>query len=390
MPAAINPLSKAQFEKAITGLDQKLAVGNGLYYHARGGSSLWVLQYREGQSFRARSLGSYPELSLYAARQAREAFAVARRTGRIERRGLAVIATAAPASEPVTVKRQRFADVLDGYLAVNAPGWKDTNRDNHVEKYRCLLATPLASLWINEITTADIETAFKPMTPGVAESHRMRVKLILDYAAAKGLRDKLIPNPAAKDILKHLIASAPKSKPHAAMPSEKVPALIAALVADGSPAARALAFLILTAARTGEVRGARWEEIKGNVWTVPASRMKELVEHSVPLSPAALALLGEPKASGPIFPGLAERAINTKLKATGGNGFTVHGFRACFSGDWAAKAGYSLELRDRALAHKVGGDVTSRYNRDTLLDQRRELMSAWSKFCTATEGRRND
>jgi integrase len=217
------------------------------------------------------------------------------------------------------------------------------------------------------------------MSLGVAESHRMRVKLILDYAAAKGLRDKLIPNPASKDILKHLIPDAPKSKPHAAMKSEDVPAFFAKLVADGSPAARALAFLILTAGRTAEVRGADWSEIRGNIFTVPASRMKENIEHSTPLSAAALKLLGKPS-TGLIFGKLSDRSINDKFKASGGEGYTVHGFRACFSGDWAAKAGYSLELRDRALAHKVGGDVTSRYNRDTLLAQRAEMMLAWSAF----------
>jgi integrase len=380
MPAAINPLSKAQFEKAITGLDQKLAVGNGLYYHARGGSALWVLQYREGQSFRARSLGSYPELSLYAARQAREAFAVARRNGRIERRGLRVIATAEPAQEPktVTAKRLRFAEVLEGYLTVNAPQWKLSNREKLVGRYRKLTAI-LGKLWTDEIETSHVETALKPMTLGQADKTRMRLKLVLDYAAAKGLRDKLIPNPASKDILKHLIPSPPKSKPHAEMKSEDVPALMARLVADGSPAARALAFLILTAGRTAEIRGADWSEIKGNVWTIPGSRMKEGIEHSVPLSPAALELLGKPLNAGPVFGRLAQRSLETKLKSLR-EGVTVHGFRACFSGDWAAKAGYSLELRDRALAHKVGGDVTSRYNRDTLLDQRREMMNAWAKF----------
>lgn len=80
--------------------------------------------------------------------------------------------------------------------------------------------------------------------------------------------------------------------------------------------------------------------------------------------------------TGRVFAGLTEHSLDKKLKASGGNGYTVHGMRSTFSGDWAAKAGYSLELRDRALAHKVGNDVSGRYNRDTLLEQRREMMQA--------------
>jgi integrase len=143
----------------------------------------------------------------------------------------------------------------------------------------------------------------------------------------------------------------PKSTPHAAMPSEKVPGLMVDLDTDGSPAARALAFLILTAARTAEASGADWSEINGSLWTVPSTRMKEGIEHAVPLSPAAIALLGPAKKSGLIFGKLTSNALRDVLKANGGGNYTPHGFRACFSGDWAAKAGYSLELRDRALAH---------------------------------------
>jgi integrase len=376
MPIAIKPLSKAEFEKKITGLDQKFAVGNGLHFHARGGSALWIFQYRDGASHRATSLGSYPDLSLNAARMAREARAVARRSNGGTAAAVAVAGARGPT---VTAKRQRFAEVLEGYIAVNAPQWKPSNREKLTGRYQ-KLAAMLGKLWANEIETSHVETALKPMTLGQADKTRMRLKLVLDYAAAKGLRDKNIPNPAAKDILKHLIASPPKSKPHAAMPLADIPALMGRLVADGSPAARALAFLILTAARRAEARDARWEEIKGNVFTIPGPRMKELVEHSVPLCPAALALLGKPLGTGPIFAGLAQRSLDGKLKASGGGAATVHGFRSAFTG-WAVKAGYPKSLWDRALAHATGNANDQAYDRERLIEERREMMLAYSNFC---------
>jgi integrase len=205
----------------------------------------------------------------------------------------------------------------------------------------------------------------------------MRIKPLLDYAVAKGLRADG-PNPARKEIMKNLIASAAPSKPHAALDLTDVPALFGKLVGDGSPAARSLAFLILTAARTGEAIGADWSEIQGNVWNVPANRMKENVAHSVPLSPAALALLGKPLKAGLIFGALAHDALINELKKR--SAATVHGFRSVFVG-FAAKAGYSKDLRDRALAHAVGSKTDQAYDREKLTEERREMMNAWAAFC---------
>jgi integrase len=162
------------------------------------------------------------------------------------------------------------------------------------------------------------------------------------------------------------------------MALKDVPAFMASLIADGSPAARSLAFLILTAARTGEAIGADWSEISGNVWTVPGSRMKEAKAHSVPLAPAALALLGKPLKAGLVFGPLAHDALIDRLKAAGN--FTVHGFRSAFVG-WAVKHGYSKDLRDRAIAHAVGDANAQAYDRERLIEERRPLMEAWATFC---------
>jgi integrase len=194
---------------------------------------------------------------------------------------------------------------------------------------------------------------------------------------------------------------APKSEPHPAMPSVEVPMLMRELLADGSTEARALAFTILTAARTSETIDAKWKEIDvgpaGAVWTVPKERMKgkpeDRTEHRVPICPAALKLLGKRGAAEDyIFPSrrygarkpLWHASMLVMLKSLRGSVYVVHGFRATFSGDWAAKAGYSLELRERALHHVVGDSSLVAYNRDELVEQRRPMMAAWAKFAIGT------
>ncbi len=187
--------------------------------------------------------------------------------------------------------------------------------------------------------------------------------------------------------MKHLVPSAPKSKPHKAMRSGDVPQLMADLVADGSKEARALAFLILTMTRTAEARDADWSEIdaKQKLWIIPGERMKEGQEHRIPLSPQALALLGKPKKSGPIFGDLAHDALIDKLnELRPDDGYTVHGMRTAFRGDWALKNGYPVELREMALAHSVGDAVIQAYSLPPaeLYTVRIPMTVAWNDFCT--------
>jgi integrase len=217
-----------------------------------------------------------------------------------------------------------------------------------------------------------------------ADKYRIRIKLICDYARAKGFRAKDATNPANNDDMKNLIAKPPKSIPHPSMPVADVPAFMAELTADRSNEARALAFAIHTVARTAEARDIDWREIKGNVWTVPGGlddrSMKEGAEHSVPLSPAALALLGKPKKAGRIFGDLPHDALDDKLKEYRALGLaTVHGFRTSFNG-WAVKAKYPKSLWGRAMAHAVGDKTDQAYDREELIEERRPMMQAWSDF----------
>ena len=362
-----------------SGVTQKLSDGNSLFLHIRGGSALWTYHYREGQSMRTRSLGSAADMSPAAARRAREDFAAERRKSRIERRGLAVRQQAAPAQEPAKAapKRQRFADTLKAFIALNAPRWKG---EQEAYRYGKLATSCLAPLWVDEVTTADVEAHLKTLPLTTADKDRMRIMGVVNYAVAKNLRADG-PNPARKEVIKHLIASAPKSKPHPSMKSEDVPALMRDLVADGSRDARALGFLILTASRTSEARDVDWNEINASkmLWTIPKERMKQDIEHEVPLSREALTLLGEP-GKGLVFGKLADDALIDKLQELRGHGYTAHGMRATFSGDWAAKAGYPKELRDMALAHATGNATFQAYNHDKLLEQRREMMNAYAAF----------
>jgi integrase len=181
---------------------------------------------------------------------------------------------------------------------------------------------------------------------------------------------------------------------HAAMPYAKVPVFMAELRKRESIAAMALEFLILTAARSGEVLGARWDEIDfaGKIWTIPASRMKAAKEHRVPLSARALAILetlGKAKNGEFVFMGqrrglsLSGMAMTMLLRRMNRDDITPHGFRSSFR-DWCGnETHFPREIAEAALAHTVGSAVELAYRRSDALEKRRALMDAWANFCTA-------
>jgi integrase len=184
-----------------------------------------------------------------------------------------------------------------------------------------------------------------------------------------------------------------KGKHHAAMPYAELPAFMALLRDRESVSARALEFTILTAARTNEAIGARWDEIDDTgVWVIPAIRMKAKRDHRVPLCDRALAILrGLNKSPGTdfIFPGakpgaaLSNMAMLELLRGAAGNGFTVHGFRSAFS-DWARdRTAYPRDLIEMALAHVIKDKSEAAYRRGDALDKRRRLMTEWARFCEA-------
>jgi integrase len=184
-----------------------------------------------------------------------------------------------------------------------------------------------------------------------------------------------------------------------------MPEFLAALRCRLGMAARALEFAIFTAARTGEVLGARWGEIdlaERGVWTVPAKRMKGGREHRIPLSEAALAVLekvralalmkdGAPDSAAPVFPGprralpMSNMTMLMLLRRMKRDDLTAHGFRSTFS-DWAAeRTAYPREAVEMALAHAVENKVEAAYRRGDLFEKRRQLMDAWARHCASVK-----
>ena len=269
----------------------------------------------------------------------------------------------------------------------------------HRSQWRNTLATYTTPIWnkrLAEIETDDVLACLKPIWQAKAETAsrvRGRIERVLDAAAARGLRSR--DNPARWR--GHLANLLPKRQKlarghHAAMPFVDVPVFVERLREVEGVSARALEFTILTAARSGEVLGARWSKIDldAKVWTVSAGRMKAAREHRVPLSERAveiLSALAAVKIGDYVFPGakrgspLSVMALTMVMRRMGMEAFTVHGFRSAFR-DWAGeRTNFPREVAEAALAHVVGDETERAYRRGDALEKRRALMEAWAIFC---------
>ena len=231
--------------------------------------------------------------------------------------------------------------------------------------------------------------------PETANRVRGRIETVLDWAKSRGLREG--ENPARwRGHLANLLPKRSKVRAvvhHPALPFDQIGTFMGELRTRGGIAASALEFTILTAARTGETLGARWDEIdlEQRVWTIPGPRMKAAREHRIPLSAPAAALLEclqSVREGDLIFPGarsgqsLSNMAMIVVLRRMGRADLTVHGFRSCFS-DWARECtGFERDVVETALAHAVGSKVETAYRRGDLFDKRRRLMDAWAGFCS--------
>ncbi len=365
--------------------------GGGLYLLVKdSGSRSWEFRWRAAGQLRNMGLGGFHSVPLAQARK------------------LATICREQIASglDPRTERdRERealrnFGAVADDYLTAMAGKW--TNGKTAWQWQHVLLnfAAPLRLKAVSAIETADILRLLKPIwlkTPETAAKARMRLEAVLDYAKAKGWRDG--ENPARwKGHLANILPPRQKlTKGHyPAMPYGDLPAFYKRLKNEDALSARGLEFLILTAARTGEVLGATWDEIDldGALWVIPAARMKAKRDHRVPLSKPALALvraLAETRTGNIVFPGqkpkmpLSNMAFSALLKRMYVEGATPHGFRSSFR-DWAGDCtSFPREVAEAALAHKAGDSTEQAYRRSDALEKRRKLMSAWADFCTAQD-----
>ena len=404
----------------------KISDGLSLYLLTRNGRGYWSYSFRDGPSFRTKMLGTAGtapgDLSLNKARQAREEMAAERRNGRsVERRG-AANRKANP--KPVEGTDKLFGDVvtefIEGYwLPVKgtdpawmpgaADSWKGKLEGGEAKSYRRTLLKrgTIAARPVAEIDTDDVQHHLAGWNdrPVTRDKVRSRIEIILNNAKSRGFCEG--DNPAAADIFEHLPGpKAEKVEHHPAILSENVPAFMVDLLGLGTIASRALAFTILTAARTNETLEMRWREVdfKNKVWVVPASRMKEDEEHRVPLLPQAVKLLGKPgKPDDYVFhspdkgpehpiwkkamPHILHKFLKRGKISTVDNGRcpVPHGFRTSFS-NWGLKNKFPLEEREMALAHSVGDAVVQAYSRTTgLIGQdlykiRIPMMLRWSKF----------
>jgi integrase len=254
---------------------------------------------------------------------------------------------------------------------------------------------------VADVTVDDVLRVLSPIwksKPETANRLRGRIEMVLNAAKAQGLR--FGENPARwRGHLEHVLPKRSKLTRghHAAMPYEDVAAFMVDLRARDAVPARALEFTILCAARTGEVLGARWDEIDLDhaIWTVPAKRMKGGREHRVPLSGRALEILRamhEVRTSEYVFPSqkkpsrpLGERALQIVLRGMKIEGSTVHGFRSSFR-DWAGnKTGFPRDLIETALAHVIGDQAEQAYRRSDALAKRAKLMEAWASYCSTPQ-----
>ena len=381
--------------------------GGGLFLQVgAGGAKSWVFRFKQAGRLRVMGLGPVHTVSLAEARDKATDCRKLRLNGvdPIDDRRAARSAAKFEAAKAIT-----FEQCAEAYIAAHKAGWRS---EKHAAQWPSTLASyvypVLGSLSVQAVDVALVmrvleqkiagagDEALWRARPETASRVRGRIESILDWATARGYREG--ENPARwRGHLENLLP--PRSKVrrvehHAALPYPEIGAFMAELRAIGGIAARALEFTILTAARTGEAVGARWGEINfpDRLWTVPGERMKAGKEHRVPLSNAALAILGDLAAirsDDHVFPGgrvgrpLSNMAMLMLLRRMSRGDLTAHGFRSSFR-DWAAECtSFPTEVAEMALAHTVSDKVEAAYRRGDLFQKRRQLTEAWAALCDA-------
>ena len=289
------------------------------------------------------------------------------------------------------------------YIKLHRASWKNEKHAAQWESTLASYASPvMGSKHVRDVAVGDVLAVIEPHWLTKNETMvrlRNRIELVLGWAAARGYRDKV--NPAAwKGNLQHTLPKPSKvnqRQHHTALPHKQMSALWQRLKAVEGMSAKALQFVILTACRSGEARGATWGEIDldAALWTIPAARMKAGREHRVPLSKEAAELLQslprfEPAEGEPdlIFPGRTGKALSDMSLTAVLRRMKVeavpHGFRSSFA-DWSAEATtYPVELREMALAHTLGDKTREAYQRTDLMERRRQMMNDWARYATAT------
>lgn len=399
----------------------RIGGGGGLHLLVKPGSTssgAWVLRYTFGGKRRDMGLGAYPAVGLA---DARDAAAEARK---LLRRGsdplLARGASKVAQAQAVATARARsftFREAAEETIKAKRDGWSNPK---HAAQWHATLkqhAFPkIGNLPVGEVDVAAVLSVLRPIWSRIPETGsrlRQRIEAILDLSRVRGWREG--ENPARwRGLLSEELPPPRKVQRvehRPALPWQQIPEFWVALADVQGMGAAALRFAILTAARTGEVRGVTWREVDldAAVWTVPATRMKARRVHRVPLSPAALGVLrglrpDRPSMSGYVFPGtdgamLSDMTVSAVVRRMNepaenadpeapprwrdheGRAVVPHGFRSTFR-DWAGETRTEgREVVERALAHTIRDKAEAAYARSDLLEKRRVLMNAWGEWC---------
>jgi len=343
----------------------------------------WVLRVQVGGRRRDIGLGSIAALSLAEARDK------AGELRKVAKQGRDPIA----ARDKGKIETPTFAKAVEACHAARAPGWKSRHAEAFLASLKLHAYPRIARLQVDSIDGDDIVAVLSPLwhqKPAAARKLRQRINTVLDYAKGRQWR----PVGAPRDGLRPLLSKQAKPGNFAAMPYHEVPAFVGDLRAKSQTMGRiALAFAVLTAARSGEVRSAKWSHIDfdAKTWTRPASLMKGAEQHVVTLSPAAIAVLKQAAklrttlADCLVFPGSGDRPMSDmtllKIVKADGRGFSVHGFRAAFR-TWAAEKMPTVPeaVAEAALAHVVPDAVVRAYQRSKFLEMRQTLLDAWGDY----------
>jgi len=357
--------------------------GRGLFLYVKpSGTRSWMLRYQVQGRRRDLGLGAYPDVTLAMARE----------------RATEARQLIANGEDPIAKKQQAKPKTFKGaaleLIESKRHGWKNAK---HAAQWTSTLESyvfpKIGQVQVAKIETADVISTLTPIwsdKPETANRVRQRIEAVIDYASALGIRtgdnparwrghlDHLLPKPKKVRAVKH----------HAALPHAEIADFVTELSTRTGIAAQALGFTILTAARSGETRGMTWGEVnlENAVWAIPAQRMKASKEHRVPLSKAAIALLGPRRDANVLVfeseakPGkpISDMSMTAVLRRMKRDDITVHGFRSTFR-DWAGETtGFPREVIEAALAHGIKDKAEAAYARSDLFDKRRLLMEAWA------------
>jgi integrase len=370
--------------------------GAGLYLQvSKTGTKNWIFQYTIAKRRREMGLGPLHTVTLAQARELAKACRASLLAGRdpLEERNATKLEAELERAKTVT-----FDHCAEQYIAAHRGSWKNAKHAAQWESTIATYASPIIGrLPVAAIDTALIVQVLQPIWIEKTETAtrlRSRMENILDWATVSHFRKG--ENPARwRGHLDKLLAAPEKVARvahHPALPWQQIGNFVAELRQREGTAARAVEFGILTAARSGEIRGARWDEIDldSAIWTVPAERMKAGREHRVPLSTAALALLKSmPDLGDYVFPGkrsgamLSDMSLTAVLRRMGRDDITVHGFRSTFR-DWCAESvgnSFPREVCEHALAHSLPDKVEAAYRRGDLIEKRKLLMQVWADYC---------